>query len=95
MLFVCNPTEVVYPDTPVFVVLDVFGSYYFAPDFSSFDRYIRTIEFGKMTIEVLPEFSWPSGVGSASGLMWYAAMTDPGMTSLLGELGTFYFGWHE
>gem|GEM_PF-6702618 len=47
-----------------------------------------------ITIDVLPLFAWPSGAGVAEGIMFHAAMTDPGITSLFGELDTFTFGWH-
>ena len=36
-----------------------------------------------------------SGAGTASGIIWYAALTDPGMTTLYGEMDTWTFGWSE
>jgi hypothetical protein len=93
-VYVCNPGDDTYPDVPVFVILDVYGLYFFAPSFSDFDFYTKTIEPGEMTISVLPSFPWPGGVGTASGILWYAAMTDQNMTQLFGELGMFTFGWH-
>ncbi|MBN1355810.1 hypothetical protein JXA40_06010, partial [bacterium] len=93
-VYVCNPGSETYPQIPVFVILDVYGLYFFAPSFGEFDYYLKDITPGKMTINVLPSFTWPSGVGSASGILWYAAMTDAGITALFGELGIFSFGWH-
>jgi hypothetical protein len=93
-VFVCNSGSVTYTDIPIFVILDVYGMYFFAPSFGSFDYYNDPIPPGQTIITVLPAFQWPAGTGTASDIVWYAAMTDPGMTSLHGNLGTFSFGWH-
>jgi hypothetical protein len=92
---ICNPNTETYSDIPVFVILDVYGLYFFAPSFSDFDYYVETVAPGILTIPIIPSFTWPGGVGSASGLLWYAAMTDPGITHLFGDLGMFMFGWHS
>lgn len=81
---------------PLFVILDVLGSYFFAPEFTSFDSYLDqypSIPMGETLVEVLPEFAWPSGAGTLDGIMWYAALTDPGVTGLFGQLGSWEFGW--
>ncbi|GEM_PF-4512821 len=90
----CNTDSYTYTDIPVFVVLDVAGSYFFAPDYSEFDFYTMTLPPGETVIPVLPSFEWPSGVGAFSGVNWYAAMTNPDITALHGELDIFTFGWH-
>ncbi len=95
MVTICNPGTETYSGIPVFVILDVYGNYYFAPSFSDFDRYLMDIVPGESEIEVLPEFLWPTGAGSASGIVWYAAMTNPEMTALFGAMDTFAFGWSE
>ena len=91
---VCNTTGTTLSWYPLFVILDVYGMYFFAPTFSEFDYYMEDVAPGMMTIDVLPSFQWPSGVGSASGIVWYAAMTNAEITDLFGDLGTFTFGWH-
>jgi hypothetical protein len=93
-VIVCNPNAETYYDVPVFVILDVYGLYFFAPGFSDFDYYVETVAPGKMTIQVLPSFTWPGNVGSATGILWYAAMTNAAISELFGELGIFSFGWH-
>ncbi|MBN1296706.1 hypothetical protein JXA80_07985, partial [bacterium] len=75
------------------VILDVFGQLFFAPSFSSFDQYTVDVTPGLHTIIVLPEFTWPAGVGSASNLWFYAGMTDPAVTGLLGNYDAVPFGW--
>ncbi|GEM_PF-3559762 len=81
---------------PLFVVLDVIGVYYFAPSFSDFDHYLDgypTFAPGNTDVTVIPEFVWPEGAGSAEGIEWCAALTDPEITTVIGGLGRFTFGW--
>lgn len=92
---VCNTTNETFTDVPVFVVLDVYGMILFAPGFTEFDQYLMELEPGQTVIEVLPEFTWPAGAGSAGNIIWYAAMTDPGITELFGDYGVFTFGWGD
>ena len=92
----CNVSQVPIPDTPVFLLLDVFGDYFFAPGWSTtFDHYTLTIAPGQAMIEILPAFNWPSGTGSATGLLFYAALTDPGYTQILGEFDSWDISWSE
>lgn len=96
---VCNAEGSDLESYPLFVILDVFGSYFFAPSFNqTFDNYLdlhQLWDIGETQILVLPEFMWPAGVGSASGIKWYAALTNPQMTQLFGGMGSWEFGWHE
>jgi len=81
---------------PLFVILDVFGELFFAPDFSDYDSYADIHTFfnpGRTVVEVLPEFTWPAGTGSANGIIWYAALVTPDLSSLYGEMDMFSFGW--
>jgi agmatine/peptidylarginine deiminase len=92
-VFVCNPDSTNYADIPLFVILDVYGIYFFAPAFSDFDHYTIDVLPGKQEIEVLAEFLWPEGAGSAENLVWLAAMTDPDITHLFGEMDTWAFSY--
>lgn len=80
---------------PLFVILDIFGELFFAPEFNDFSYFIiDDLQTSvKQTFEVLPEFTWPEGIQAASGLMWYAGMTTPDMTELLGQLDIYEFQW--
>lgn len=91
---VCDTDSFSCTDIPVFVVLDVAGAYFFAPDFSEFGDYTMTLPPGETVIPVLPSFDWPAGVGAFSGVNGYVAMTNPEMTALHGALDIFTFGWH-
>jgi len=44
-------------------------------------------------LEIIPEFPWPSATGSASGIIFWGAMTDSAMTSLFGEMSRIEFGF--
>jgi parallel beta-helix repeat protein/predicted outer membrane repeat protein len=95
---VCNSYNWPLFDTPLFVVLDVFGAYYFAPSFSSYDNYSMqypSFPVGETTITVLPPFIWPYVTGSASGISWLAALTDSQVTTIFGDWDAFNFGWKE
>jgi hypothetical protein len=93
---VCNASPSALIGYPLFVLLDVAGSYYFAPSFSGYDNYaLQYPQFapGETHVQVLPEFPWPEGVEPMSGLQWLAALTDPEITQLFGEMDTWDFGW--
>ncbi|MBN1356497.1 metallophosphoesterase [bacterium] len=92
---VCNAEGYDLADYPLFVILDVYGMYFFAPSFSDFDYYIKIFPTGNTTVEVIPEFTWPEGCGSTSGILWISALTNPEITLLFGELGIWEFGWSE
>lgn len=78
---------------PLFVILDVFGSYFFAPSFGAYDSYERAFPPGETLISVLESFMWPEGAGSADNIMWYGALTNAEVTQLYGQMGTWSFGW--
>lgn len=92
---VCNTDTLPFTDVPVFVILDVYGTLFFAPSFGAFDYYADPLPPGMSTIDVLPEFPWPAGAGEAHGINFYAAMTNPEMTELLGEMDMITFGWNS
>ncbi|HPQ41425.1 MAG TPA: hypothetical protein PLV45_13710 [bacterium] len=93
-ILLCNPGPKTYIALPVFVILDVYGSLFFAPTFAEYDHYtIDSFPEGQRTVEVLPPFEWPEGAGSATGIMFYAGMTDQAITELLGDYDVFTFGW--
>jgi len=85
-VIVSNTNPSTFTGYPLFVLLDVYGQYFFAPGFSSFDYFDRNFPNGDTVVEVIPEFIWPESVGTASGLFWFAAFTNPEMTALFGNL---------
>jgi Calcineurin-like phosphoesterase len=96
-VIVCNAEGYGLAEYPLFVILDVYGHLFFAPSYNqTFDYYdLGIIPAGSSRIDVLDEFAWPEDCGSANGIQWYAALTDPAITRLFGELGMWEFGWSE
>ena len=97
-VFVYNRDEQPLDGHALFVVLDILGVYYFAPSFTEYDSYLddySSFPVGRTEISVIPEFVWPTGAGSFSGAMFYAAMLDPTLTQVVGNWDWFQFGWGE
>ncbi len=94
---VFNGSNRILSHHPVCILLDIYGQYYFAPDFgfeyADYLEELPAIPYGLTILTVLPAFSWPEHVGSGSGVTWYGAILDPGMTSVMGDLGVWSFGW--
>lgn len=80
---------------PLIVILDIFGNYFFAPGFEGFDFVDASFPVGQTEVIVLPEFLWPSGLGSIDGIRWFGMLTNLEMTDLASEVGIFEFGWSE
>jgi parallel beta-helix repeat protein/predicted outer membrane repeat protein len=95
-MYLCNPEQITHSDIPLFVILEVNGEYLFAPSFTENDHYI-ILELlpGLTPMEIIPEFAFPEGAGSATGITWYAGMTNSSMTELFGKMDSWEFGWGE
>jgi len=89
-----NPSNDPLPPLPLFVILEVYGQYFFAPAFNDFDFYELGIGSWQTVIPILPIFKWPEGAGSGSAT-WYVAMTNEEMTEIYGGISTFTFTWLE
>ena len=96
---VCNLTGSDLVSYPLFVILDVYGMLFFAPGFTEdVDHYLDdypVFPIGETLVEVIPEFTWPDSAGSASGIYWYSALTNPEMTEIFGAWDAWEFGWSE
>lgn len=93
---VYNDSSTALTNTPLFVILDVFGDLFFAPSFSSsFDIYPAPWDSGETTVSVLEPFSWPTTGSTADGIYWYAALTNQDMTEIFGSWDMRSFGWQE
>jgi len=97
--FICNTNSTTLTGYPLFIILDIFSEYWFAPSWIStsegIDWYIRIFPPGLTTIIVIPEFSWPSGAQNIDGIIFWGAMTDPGMANLYGSMDSWEFGWSD
>ena len=93
---ICNNQQDAITENPLFVILAIENSYFFAPLFTQgMSYYSQTFPAGSSQVVVLDEFEWPEGAGKYSGAGWYAALTDPAITTLLGNYDYFEFGWEE
>ncbi|HPQ41217.1 MAG TPA: hypothetical protein PLV45_12665 [bacterium] len=90
---VFNTTNESLQGLRLFAVLDVQDQLFFAPDFEGVSWYELDIDPGRTTVTVLPVFRWPENAASAENVHWYAALTDPEVTHVIGEMDTFTFGW--
>jgi len=80
----------------LFVFLAIEGNFYFAPSFDGTDYYSVDIPLeGEEEIIVLDEFFWPENAGNVSEVVWYAAVTDPRVTTVLSNIDSWRFGWGE
>ncbi len=94
--YVCNKEFYDLNENPLFVILDVYGYYWFAPGWSeNMDYFEHSFPVDGTVIQVIDKFVWPEGFGNVEGIFFYAALTDPEMTELVGEMGVFDFGWNE
>lgn len=77
-----------------FVILDVWGIYYFSPQWTTdLDWVTRMLDPTSPVHDTILEFVWPSGAGSAHGLRFWAALCQTGNLTLLGEIDTCDFAF--
>jgi hypothetical protein len=90
-----NPGQQTLDHVPVFFILDVQGALYFWPSWGLYDPPAAGVDFerrdlpaGSTEVPVVPAFAWPdTGAGALTGLRFYGAMLNTGMTAILGEFG--------
>ncbi len=80
----------------LFVILDVYGSYFFWDDWSDALDFmpVSLTAFENREIPVL-EFVWPTGVGSGEGLWFWSALVTNDLTSLVGDLDSVEFSFGD
>ncbi|MBN1298041.1 DUF1565 domain-containing protein [bacterium] len=90
---------VIEPDplqTPLFVLLDVFGNLFFAPSFNTTGDTIWMTYSDRYTyVDIIPAFTWPETGMSAANLYFHAALTDPGVTQIIGRWDSIGFGYGQ
>jgi hypothetical protein len=84
-----------YSLADLYVILDVYGNYWFWPGWSQ-DIEFQTISLNpdRSIIVFILDFKWPSGdFGSADGLMFWGALLDPQNGALIGNYDHVEFGY--
>ncbi|MBN2054081.1 hypothetical protein JW905_04125 [bacterium] len=92
---IVNQTTQSYQNVNFLCALDVFGSYFWYPGWTEaveFDTFNLPAETVRQR-DIIGEFLWPSGAGSANGLRFISAMTDSSMSSVIGDVGMWTFGY--
>jgi hypothetical protein len=76
-----------------YFLLEVYGQFYFWPSWSRQEDYIVVqVDPGRQVLQIL-DFTWPSGVGSAEGLAFWAAMLETVEYEIIGDLDVVYWGY--
>ncbi len=94
---VCNAEGSTLEGYPLFVILDVYGALFWGPGFTEeYDSYLMDYPHflpGETIVTVLPAFTWPDTGTTAAGIRFIAALTNPEVTAVFGEMDTFELGW--
>lgn len=92
---VCNSGHEALHEYPLFVLLECAGEYYFAPSFSR-DPDCYLIDHPMFPVGVtevsIAEFTWPE-LPEGGTAVWYAALTNPAVTAIYGEIDMQPFSW--
>jgi hypothetical protein len=94
---ICNAGEAPLEGFPLFVVLEYHGSFWFAPSWRSLDEgidyYLLDHPVGRTVLRIIEPFVWPADVGEAEGLVFWGALTTPDLGGIVGQMGSWTFGW--
>jgi len=97
-----NPGPEPLTATPVFFILDVAGMLYFWPEWTMYappehtgiSYGARDVPLGTTEVQPVPPFIWPdTGESSLAGIGFWGAMTDPSITTLLGQAAYQQWGY--
>ncbi|MBN1879658.1 hypothetical protein JW823_06075 [bacterium] len=95
---VCNPGSAPMTGYPLFVVLEAYGLFFFAPGFTQEPYCFREASAvyppGLTELPVLQEFMWPVGAGSGTAT-WYAVFLEENTVEIFGSIGHRGFFWNE
>jgi len=95
---ICNAEKEDFTDLPLFVLLDVYGEYWFAPSWISEKDgldYYKDLTFkpGITNITIIEQFDWPANAGKADDIFFYAALLTPEMDRIFGIFSQAEFSW--
>jgi len=90
---ICNPGPETYAAQPLGIVLDVYGYYYFYPQWTEeFDPPWISVPIGCQWLEIL-DFMWPEAAGTANNIFFYGGLLTTELNELLGEYSSVSFSW--
>ncbi len=83
-------------DAPLFILLEVYGQYWFYPDWTQDLAYQPlSMEYGFDELYTILDFEWPATDQSATGINFFAALVDQEMTMLMSNLSQITFGFGQ
>ncbi len=99
----CYPTAILcntgdaMEQIPFFCVLEYCGTYWYYPGWTEGITWkiLERIPSGETRHFVIEPFTWPSGTGEGTGFRFLSAITDPGMSEVIGDISVWEFGWRE
>jgi agmatine/peptidylarginine deiminase len=92
-VLLCNPGIDTLAGIPLFVILEVAGDYFYAPSFANQDHYMVDLNPGVTMIEIIQAFTWPDNIDFPGTAVFYAAMTDAQITTVIGNWDLWELQW--
>ncbi len=90
---ISNPGPDNYCNLPLFVILDVHGSYFYYPEWSmDLDYNMIDLQAGIQRKQILL-FEWPEIDGDHTGIFFHAALLTDSFNAILGRWSSVEFGW--
>ncbi|MBN1550651.1 hypothetical protein JW979_04240 [bacterium] len=87
-VLICNPTDNMFENIPLYSVLDVYGEIFVLPPI------IVDVPPGISPHTIIPTVIWPDNAGEGQATI-YAAMTNEAVSELFGSFGYFQFVWTD
>ncbi len=90
---ICN-METQERNLDLYVALEILGTFYFAPDWSTdIQAEHHSIPSGLSIVNIIPSFELPEDSGRITGPVFWSALVDPIDGSLFGEYDSWELGW--
>jgi len=91
--YISNPGPDVLIDQPFVILLDVYGAYFWFPEWlEGFSFKSLDLEIGMIVLEIL-NFTWPNVSGNAGDIHFYGALLTHDFSEILGAWDRVTFGW--
>jgi len=96
-----NTSAAAFDGLNLFVLLDVYGDFYFwpswiryfPPDYLGINYQVVTIPPGERRMAIIDPFAWPVTGQSLTGIKFHAALTDPTITWIVGVMDSIDWGF--
>lgn len=83
-------------NAPLYVLLDVWGSYFFAPGWTEeADHYTVDAVETVHSLTVIESFTWPDNAGELNDLAFVAALLHPSAPRLISDVASWPFAYGD